>query len=699
MKNCFDEFEYRGGRIVCSGWAVPDTPEKPLEIAVKDEMGRPLDIRLVKVLRADVGAALFQNPAFDMYGFYMEIPYVKEKKQTICFYVDNEDKESMEVVYSPLKLYWKYKKKKSLPAMLKRYLKSEDKENFWLYEKYMDYDKKDREYAIWKEKTMPGKKELEEQSSKIFSENTRISIVMPVYRPHLPHMKQMIDSILAQTYGNWELCVAYAGRENDEAGQYLNELVRTSRKVKVKFLSKNDGIAGNTNEAIKLASGEWIAFVDQDDLLRQDALYEYARAIHMKDVDVLYCDEDKLNDETGVFFEPHFKPDFNMDLLCSNNYICHMLMVRTSIVKQVGELDNAMNGAQDHDFILRCCQYTKKFGHISKILYSWRCHADSTSLNPESKMYAYDAGKNAIEQHYARLGISASVETMIPRGWYKTTFHHKTQPLVSILIPNKDHAEDLTRCINSILTKATWQNYEILIIENNSTKTETFECYRHLMQQDARVCVITWEGEFNYAAINNFAAEKARGEYLLLLNNDTELITPDAIESMLGYCQREDVGAVGAKLYYEDDTVQHAGVLVGVSEGADHVFLRYKKENPGYMGRAIVSQDLSAVTAACMLVKKALYEQVGGMDEEFVVAYNDVDFCLKLRDAGYLVVFDAFAEWYHYESLSRGYEETEEQKARFEKEKELLRKRWPVQMLGDPYYNINLSLKHGYYEI
>ncbi len=699
MNYCFDEFEYRGGRIICRGWAAPEQPGKPLEIAVKDKNGRPLAVRFVRVSRADVGAAVFQDAAMDMYGFSGEIPYLPELKQTICFTVNNEPKESLDVSFSPLKLFLKYKKRKSFPAVFKRYLNAEDKENFWLYEKYMDYDKEAREYAVWKTRSMPNKKTLDEQRNKIFSENTRISIVMPVYRPHLAHMKEMIDSILNQTYGNWELCIAYAGSQNDEAGRYLDELVSVSRKIKVKFLKENYGISGNTNEAIHLSSGDWIAFVDQDDLLRQDALYEYARAIHMNDVDVLYCDEDKLDDETGIFFEPHFKPDFNIDLLCCNNYICHMLMVRASVIKQAGELDDAMNGAQDHDFILRCSEYTRKFGHIPKILYSWRCHADSTSLNPESKRYAYEAGKSAISQYYARQGIDASVRAMNTPGWYQSTFHHAVQPLVSIMIPNKDHAEDLTRCIDSILTKSTWKNYEILIIENNSTEAETFDCYRNLMQRDSRICVITWDGIFNYSAINNFAAEKARGEYLLLLNNDTELITPDAIESMLGYCQRSDVGAVGAKLYYADDTIQHAGVLVGVSDGADHVFLRYKKENPGYMGRAMVSQNLSAVTAACMMVKKSLYEQVGGMDEEFVVAYNDVDFCLKLRNAGYLVVFDAFAEWYHYESVSRGYEETEEQKARFEKEKELLRKRWPVQMLGDPYYNVNLSLKHGYYSI
>lgn len=696
---CFDELEYRNGNIVCSGWAVPEIPGGPLSVAVYDKSGAKKDAEISPVSRADVGVSMFGDSTMDMYGFRIRLPYAKEESLTVRFEVDNEKKETLDAEIFPKKLHFRFVKQTSLPGKLKRYLKSDDKKNFWRTDRYFTYEKKDKEYAVWREFHSPDKKELERQRTTPLGEQPLISIVMPVYRPNLVYLKQMIESIHVQTYGNWELCIACGGKLETETYRYLNGLNSMGRRVKVKFLKENLGIAGNTNKAIEMAAGEWIAFVDQDDLLRADALYEYARAIHMNCADVVYCDEDKLDEDTGIFFEPNFKPDFNPDLLLCNNYICHMLMVRLSLARKVGELDETLSGAQDHDFILRCMEKTDLFVHIPKVLYSWRRHRESTALCPESKEYAYEAGKKAIEGYYRRNGIPGSVEPMKWKGWYRTSFMLQEHPSVSIIIPNKDHKEELERCVESLLTGITYQNFEILIVENNSEKQETFEFYETLKQKDARIRVEVWDRPFNYSAINNFAAAKASGEYLLLLNNDTKAISPDFLESMLGYCMRPDVGAVGAKLYYPDDTIQHAGVLVGVSEGADHVFLHYHKSNPGYMGRAAVSQDMSAVTAACMMVKKSVYETVGGMEEAFAVAYNDVDFCLKVRKAGYLVVYDAFAELYHYESATRGYEENEEKKERFEAEKALLRRRWPVQMLGDPYYNRNLSLKHGYFSI
>lgn len=696
MKNCFDELEYRGGNIVCSGWAVPEQPGEPLNVQIKTADGGLLPVSVQAVRRADVGEAMFGDSSMDMYGFSAKIPYRGEKSLIVHFCAGSD---SMEAEVFPKKLYFRWKKHNSLPGKLKRYLKSDDRKNFWRMEKYSDYEKRDQEYAIWKDMHTPDRAELAKQRDSSLCEHPLISVVMPVYMPDLGHLKQMISSVQSQTYSQWELCIACGGIQSDEVRSYLNGLSSQGRNIKVKFLKENLGIAGNTNKAIEMAAGEWIAFVDQDDLLRADALYEYARAVHMNCADAVYCDEDKLDDRTGIFFEPHFKPDFNLDLLLCNNYICHMLMVRASIVRMAGELNPELDGAQDHDFILRCCEHTVKFVHIPKILYSWRCHRDSTSMNPGSKLYAYEAGKRAIEAYYRRQGIQAEVKPMELRGWYRTSFKPEETPLVSVIIPNKDHAGDLRRCVNSILTKTSYQNYEILIAENNSSESETFACYEELKKKDSRIRVVVWDRPFNYSAINNFAAAQAQGAYLLLLNNDTEVITPDLFESMLGYCMRSDVGAVGARMFYGDDTVQHAGVLVGVSDGADHVFLHCSRSDPGYMGRAVVSQDLSAVTAACMMVKKSVYDRLGGMEEAFSVAYNDVDFCLKVREAGYLVVYDAFAELYHYESATRGYEESKEQKERFEQEKALLRRRWPVQMLGDPYYNRNLSLKHGYYSI
>ena len=699
MEYWFDRLEYKKGSIIINGWTVPQTPGKPLEITITDQKGRPVAVTKQQMIpRSDVGMVKFHDPAMNMYGYYLEIPYTDALKMTLRFRVANEPEEVQEVTFSPVKL--KYLKSEFSPANLLKAAGKIDYKNFWRLRKAYLHGGKERHYNIWREMHCPDKKELAAQRAYVFRERPLISIVIPVYKPQLRHIKAMIRSVQAQTYDNWELCLAFYGSKDDEIGQYLRSAIHSCRKIKVKHLKDNYGIAGNTNKALEMAAGDWIAFADQDDLIREDTLFEYVKTINFSDVDVIYCDEDKLDDETGMYFEPHFKPDFNIDLLRCGNYVCHMLAVRKELAKEVGPLKPEMDGAQDFDFTLRLSEKTKKFAHVSKVLYGWRSHRDSTALNPESKMYAFEAGVRALQQHYARIGIDAEVDMMKVKGWYRTRFHLKETPLVSVIIPNKDHSSDLTRCIESIRTKASYQNYEILIVENNSTEEKTFRTYEKLQEEDSRIRVITWPGHgFNYAAINNYAVEQAKGEYLLLLNNDTEVITEDLFESMLGYCMREDVGAVGARMFFEDETVQHAGIVVGVTSGAEPLFVHYNREEPGYMGRAIVSQDLTAVTAACMMVKTSLYREVGGMEAAFAVAYNDVDFCLKLRDKNYLVVYDAFAELYHYESQTRGYDSEGEDRSRLEIERELLCRRWPNAMHGDPYYNRNLSLENGYYVI
>ena len=697
MKYCFDKLEFRGGKILCEGWAVPEVPGGNLKVTFLKADRQPAEASVSITERPDVGRIHFGDEAMSHYGFAASLPYSGDAEMSAVFQTDGASPEELTVPFSPKALFSAWKKEHSFPAVFRRFLKSEDKKNFRKIESYSEYSERDREYAIWKLEHEPDQKELRAQRSSSFPGQPLVSIAVPVYRPALRHLKEMAASVLAQTYGSWEMCIAAAPELSPEAAAFLKQLAAKHRNIRVSFLQENFGIAGNTNRALETATGEYTAFLDQDDLLRADALYEYVRAARLNSADVVYCDEDKLDDETGIFFDAHFKPDYNPDLLCCNNYICHMLFVRSELLEKVGDLNPELSGAQDHDLLLRLSEVTDRFIHIPKILYSWRCHRDSTAMNPESKAYAYAAGKTAIDEHYMRCRIPATSEPMQLPGWYRTEFSLKEKPLISILIPNRDHPEDLLRCIRSIREKSSYRNLEFVVIENGSTDPETFEAYRTLSAEDSCVRVISWSSPFNYSAINNFAAREARGELLLLLNNDTEIISPDAIESMAGYCLREDVGAVGARLFYDDDTIQHAGVLVGVSDGADHVFLHCKKEDPGYMGRAIVSQDLSAVTAACMMVRKERYFEAGGMDEGFSVAYNDVDFCLKLQELGYRVVYDAFAEWYHYESKTRGYEETAEQKERFRKEQALLRERWPVRMLQDPYYNRNLSLKHGYY--
>lgn len=395
------------------------------------------------------------------------------------------------------------------------------------------------------------------------------------------------------------------------------------------------------------------------------------------------------------FFQPHFKPDFNIDLLCTVNYICHLFVVKKEVIEQVGMLNKDFDGAQDYDFIFRCVEKAgrENIHHIPQILYHWRCHEDSTAENPESKLYAFDAGKRAIQEHYNRIGIKARVSKGEFLGLYRTEFLREYDPLVSIIIPNKDHIDDLKRCINSVEQKDLYKNIEYIIVENNSTEEKTFTFYKELERDNPRVHVVYWKGIFNYSAINNFGITKAKGEYLLLLNNDTEIINENCIEELLGYCMRDDVGAVGARLYYEDDTIQHAGVVVGFGGIAGHCFVQQKRGVTGYCHRIICAQDYSAVTAACMMVKRKAYDDAGGLSEELQVAFNDIDFCLKLQRAGYLVVYNPYAELYHYESKSRGLEDTPEKVARFNREIKTFEERWPeILKNGDPYYNPNLTL-------
>ena len=454
-------------------------------------------------------------------------------------------------------------------------------------------------------------------------------------------------------------------------------------------------ISENTNAAMKQAAGDYFVFMDHDDMLTEHALFECAAVINeTPEAEVIYSDEDKMSMDGHKFFQPHFKPDFNQDLLCTVNYICHLFVAKRELVEKVGMLRSEFDGAQDYDFIFRCTEEAEKICHIPKILYHWRCHEDSTAENPESKQYAFEAGKRAIEAHYQRKGIRANVENGEFLGLYRTKYILDEKPLISIIIPNKDHIDDLDRCVQSVLKKSSYPNLEFVIVENNSTEEKTFAYYEKLQKECSNVHVCYYKGDFNYSKINNFGVRHANGTYLLLLNNDTEMINNDCIEEMLGYCSRSDVGIVGARLYYEDNTIQHAGVVIGFGGIAGHCFVQQPRGNTGYCHRIICAQDYSAVTAACMMVKRSVFEEVGGLTEELAVAFNDIDFCMKVRQKGYLVVYNPYAELYHYESKSRGLEDTPEKQERFHKEIQTFETRWPeILKNGDPYYNPNLSLE------
>lgn len=554
-------------------------------------------------------------------------------------------------------------------------------------------------YEGWYEKHKRSPQELEKQKMRKWKENVTFSIAVPVFHTKERFLREMIGSLQAQTYPNWELCIVNASPEDADLCGRLEAYQKEDKRIRVCTLEKNEGIGANTNAAIRMASGDYIGLLDHDDILAPDALYEMASAVEREHPDMLYTDEDKVTGDDLKHSQPHFKPDFNPDLLRANNYICHFLVIKKELLLEEGGFRAGYDGAQDHDLILRCSEKAEHITHIPRILYHWRTHAASTADNPASKLYAYDAGVRAVQDSLKRQGVAGEVTQQKDFGFYKVIYPVQGSPLVSILIPNKDQKETLQQCLDSIFKKSTYSNYEIIIIENGSTQPETFAYYKEL-EQNSRVRIVTWTRGFNFSAINNYAAAFAKGEYLLFLNNDIEVKSPDWLEGMLGNAQRPEVGAVGCRLYYPDHTVQHAGVIIGIGGIAGHAFQGMAGERSGYMHRAATQIDYSAVTAACMMMPKALFDELGGFEETLTVAFNDVDLCLRIREAGYLVVYDAYVEMYHYESKSRGAEDTDEKAKRFYSEIEYMRTRWAALLKqGDPYYNPNLTLSKCNYSL
>lgn len=555
------------------------------------------------------------------------------------------------------------------------------------------------DYQTWLFAQRVTKKNLETQSKTKFAYSPKISILVATFNTKEEYLKEMIDTVVNQSYSNWELCIA-DGSTNDFVEKYVHEHYSNyGDKIKFQKLDQNYGISGNTNKAFEMATGDYITVYDHDDTLELDCFYEIVKALQEYRYDVLYTDEDKFDDSTKMYNDPNLKPDFSEDLLRSHNYITHLFIVNKKIVDEVGYYNSEFDGSQDYDYIFRCVEKANAVYHIPRILYHWRMHPESTAQNPENKMYCYDAGKRAIEAHYKRIGVEASVE-FLPKpmyGMYHTIYSTKDNPLVSILIPNYNHKAILKTCIDSLYNVNTYKNFEIVIVENNSTEKEIFDYYEELKKQHDNIQVVTYKGEFNYSRINNFGMKYTKGDYVLLLNNDTEMISPNALSEMVGCILRPEVGAVGAKLLYEDDTVQHAGVVIGFSGYAGHVNHGINKDDYGYMVRARINCNYSAVTAACMMVKKSVFNQVGGFDEQFVVACNDVDLCLKICKEKYLIVYNAFALWHHYESKSRGYDDASQEKTwRFNKEVEKFQDKWKdVLINGDPFYNSNWNIQYG----
>lgn len=586
----------------------------------------------------------------------------------------------------------------------------------------LDYKKREKiamkQYGT---ESFPSREEAEKQRKTTFPNMVKISILVPLFNTPREFLIQMLDSVFYQTYENWELCLADG---SDQDHKFVEEICaeyreKSAGRLIYRKLEKNLGIAGNTNICCSMATGEYIGLFDHDDILHPSVLYEYVKAINEQNADFLYCDETTFKgNDINHMLTMHFKPDYAIDNLRANNYICHFSVFSRELLVGTELFRTDLDGSQDHDMILRLTDKARNVVHVPKLMYYWRSHAGSVASGIKAKPYAAIAARDAVKanlrQHgfdHFRVSGTRAFDTIF-RIRYKVI----GEPKVSIIIANKDHEPDLRRCLSTLLTKTFCRTYEVIIVENNSTTPEIKKYYSELLgkpfeedgsakvqkSDNGKITIVTYRGGFNYSAINNLGASYAQGEYLVLLNNDTQIITINWIEEMLMYAQREDVGAVGCKLYYGDNTIQHAGIVLGLGahRTAGHSHYKQHKQNLGYMGRLCYAQNVSAVTGACLMVKKRHFDQVGGLDEEFAVSLNDVDFCLRLRQLGYLNVFTPFAEMYHYESISRGLDDTGERAKRYDKESAKFREKWKeVLAKGDPYYNPNFSLDRSDYSL
>ncbi len=569
--------------------------------------------------------------------------------------------------------------------------------------KYKQYEKK--AMVCFGTASFPTPEEAERQKAEHFDRMVKISILVPLYNTPENYLREMIGSVLAQTYQNWELCLADGSDGGHrEVEQICLEYRKQDERIIYRKLDKNEGISGNTNQCLLLATGEYIGLFDHDDILHPCALYEYVKVINEQNADYIYCDETTFkNDDINKMITMHFKPDYAIDNLRANNYICHFSVFSRELLQGTELFRTKFDGSQDHDMILRLTDAARKIVHVPKLLYYWRSHPGSVASDINAKTYAIDAAKGAVADHLRHHGYEhfQITSTRAFETIFKIRYEIIGEPKISIIIANKDHESDLRRCIDSIIKRSAYENYEIIVVENNSETKEIFDYYEEL-KGFARVRVVRFEGAFNYSAVNNFGVEQAEGEYVLLLNNDTQVISINWLEELLMYAQREDVGAVGGKLYYGDRTIQHAGIVLGLGahRTAGHTHYKQRRENLGYMGRLCYAQNVSAVTGACLMVKKSVFTEADGLDESFAISLNDVDFCLKLRQKGYLNVFTPFAELYHYESISRGLDDHGEKAKRYEEESARFREKWKeVLEKGDPYYNINFSLDRSDYAL
>lgn len=794
MKYKIDSMNLKDGMLTIDGWAIP-SESKSIEYKVTDYKG--IDLKAdIEIKERPIVASAYK--ADRMCGFTINIDF-DESSKIVFVLKDGSKIKKIRIDKKFIDRRNSVKKKK-----IDKLIALCNAETFNLaYEYYKENGIKavvdkvrlrlnrlstETDYSEWYEKTLVTEEELENQRN-TWKElgfkygYPKFSIVIPAYNTPEKYLCMLYDSIKAQTYPVFEVIIADGSeKSHNEVERITAKYSKEDDRFIYSRLEKNLGIADNTNSGLELVNGDYIVLCDHDDELTPNALYEAAKAISINpDAEFIYTDEDKVDFEGKTFFEPHFKSDFNIELLNTVNYFCHLSVIKRELLLKVGGFRNAYDGAQDYDLFLRCVEelvkktepkldkyraYVREKGfenidnsekciseieaatglsgkaamelaegrftsdyivHIPKVCYHWRCHNLSTAADPSAKLYAFEAGKKAISDHYRRCGIDFGfVDDGVTYGFYHTKYTDKDGqilsslynedgklPKISVLIPNKDHIDDLDKCIRSIINNSSYRNIEFIVIENNSTEDKTFDYYKQIENNptfymddetglseknikeisDISIKVVYWENEFNYSAINNFGAKFAEGEYILLLNNDVELINPDSILEMYGLIRRKDIGIVGARLLYEDNTIQHAGVVVGIGGIAGAVFVGAQDGTDTYMHRMMCTQDYSAVTAACLMTRRDVFDMVGGLTEELKVAFNDIDYCMKVRKLGLRCVYDPYVTFHHYESKSRGLEDTPEKIKRFNGEIVTFAGRWgEILANGDPYYNPNLSL-------
>lgn len=677
-------------KIIVNGWCLS---RGEIKLSLLDEKRQPMPISSNHYYKTEPERIGPENEKREKMFFTVQTDRVNERvfyleacsaKTTVTVRLDRWNHASgLMRIWNKVKVLTYFLKQDGLKGTMARINERLGQNKYAIYENWL------KKYGLTEEEL---KKQRETQ--KDFAYRPKFSVAVPLYRTEERFLRELISSVQNQTYDNWELCFADGSEDGGKGlAAIVEEYQKQDERIRYQVLEKNYGIAQNMNEAMHMAQGEFVTPVDHDDTLSPNALYEFVKALNEHpSVEVLYSDEDKIDTEGSNYFEPHFKADYDLDFLLTNNYICHLLAVKCSLAAYREGFLTEYDGSQDFDFILRCCEEAKEIYHVPKVLYHWRCHFDSTSANPQSKLYAFEAGRRAVQAHYDRLGIPAEAEHAQFYGLYRTRYHWKQKPLVSILIPCRDNTKELERCIESVLCSA-YDNYEIFVLEHNSKKPETFAYYDKLKMECERARILTYRGEENSSKIFNFGVKEAAGEYLLLLDSRMEMIDAACMDEMLGYCMREDVGAVGAKLIYEDDTIAHAGIVLGFGGAVGYVFRGRSRYMAGYESRVICAQDYSAVSGLCMMVKRSVYEEVGGMSEEFSAEFYDIDFCLKIKERGWLVVYNPYAELYYYGSKEAAIPSATP-KARDNQAAKLLTEKWKETIESkDPYYNPNLTLE------